>query len=276
MKLDESHLKTLLFNYQLGKNPQNKNKIIHLITPYVFNFIDWVYGIKDHDTKSDFYLYIIERFEPLLLGYKREGSLFSTYLSVSLKNYWKKFNRDLKNKYEIEFEDVDVNEYPDEKVSNEEINFTNDIFNEELHNKFNYLILKLVFFDFFNEDDFVHLKELSNKSIPDCLFFLDKLSEEIMEKKKRQNLYESRISRLHQLIIMGQKQIYLNNDSKDEIKDSEIKINKKQDELLSLYHSVKVCPNYQTIGDFMEIDRVRVSNIINNYKKKIKLKVRHG
>ena len=67
------------------------------------------------------------------------------------------------------------------------------------------MIIKLVFFELFDDNDFIALKEITNKSYIECLKFTEELMQDIEQKRKRKIKYESLLSRLYLLICYIQK-----------------------------------------------------------------------
>ncbi len=264
--MNKKKIVDLIKRYQSG-DISLKQEITDELSFYIRNFPKMAYGVRDDDRLSDFYLFFYNKLEIVLRNFDFEKAPFWTYLSKCLMYRWYDFIK--------ENEKIVYDELPSNLVSEvdllsepEEVSPVSKIFEDE-KNLTNQLVLKLYFFDYFQEKDLITMHEVSNKSFGECLNFLDILMEEILEKRKRANLFEVGVSNLYGRILSYQK----NRTKNDEWnQDKQKKLNEIQNKYLKFYRAVLVYPSYKTIGEFWGMDSVAISNIVHRFKHRVKKK----
>ena len=261
--LNSKELQSAIQLYLEDPTLTQRKKIVDLITPYVYYFPLYAFSESREDRLSDFYTAFLEKIDKVLEAYKPEFSLFSTFLARALKNAWINFFKKKKQE-EILFSGSELKE---DVLSHLEGHGEGDMDVVTLFalekNPFHLLILKLYFFDFFTEDDLLELKTHSGKSYQECLLFLKKIVEEMFDQRARVNFYEQRIQKTHALLLR-----YRHRGAQDKEREME----KVKAEYLARYRAVRVYPSFSSIANFLEVDRIKVSNIVHQFKSRIKKK----
>lgn len=255
--------------YQCG-DTSFKKKILAELAFFIRHFPRMAHGERDEDVLSEFYLFFYNNLDRVLNQFDPNKSSFWTFLSRCLSYSWYNFNR---QKTETIYEDFQQDGVEGHALVSEPIaafssaDKIDEIFQEEKDPK-KRLILKLYFFDYFNEQDLILLKKIANKSSKKCLQFLDNLMEEILEKKQRYNALESRLTGIQGKILAHQraKLVEANNWNSEKQKE----LDDIQDRYIKLYQSVVVHPSFKTIGDFLGLNKIDISNTIHRFKYKVR------
>ena len=263
--MDRGKIVNLIREYQCG-DTSLKSEIISELSFYIRNFPRMAYRERDEDILSDFYLFFYNRLERVLRNFDFEKFSFWSYLSKCLVNTWYDFvgqnKKIIYNKLPTNLSS-EVNLLSD---STEREPHVNKIFEEEKNLTYQ-LVLKLYFFDYFQEKDLILLVNVSKKSFGECLNFLNKLMDEILEKRKRINCIEAKINRLHGEILSYQKSKKGENDWGE---DKQKKLDEIQNRYIKLYRSVLVHPSYKMIGEFWGMESMKISYIIHRFRHRIK------
>ena len=85
----------------------------------------------------------------------------------------------------------------EEKIDVHTEKLEKEIFADSQKNSFRYLCVKLYFFDFFKEEDFLLLKEYTKKTYSVLLSEINNFAEEIARKKRNKLKYEFRLNKIH-------------------------------------------------------------------------------
>ena len=93
-------INTQIYVFQLSRNPNILNKLIKIITPYIYHFPRFAFNNHDEEIHSEFYTSFYPKIENALLKYDINRVLFSTYFSTVLRNHYltliKKYHQKIK------------------------------------------------------------------------------------------------------------------------------------------------------------------------------------
>ena len=273
MSMDEEETLQWIHQYQLTKEERFRDKIIERLSPLFLNYPRYVFHIKDRDTLSDFYTLVLEQIDTILLSYKKELSKFSTYLNTVLKNLWLNLRREKWQKVEgSHFSKKEDSLIAPSYLREEETHYSVEKIFSEIDETKKYLILKLYYFDFFEEKDLLLLKRYTKRSYGECLAHLNEIMGELEKKRRRQSSFERRIANLHWTILKIHQKLTHPLDPLDREKwhEEEKKLKRIQEEYLETYYSVVVFPSFKTIGATLGCTSVEVSNSIHNFKGRMK------
>ena len=276
----------MVLDYQQNPSKAKLNEVIESLAPYIRNYPQFAFRKNDDDIKSDFFLYILERFDGFLVKYDHSLSNFSTYLSIKLKNHFLNYLRreQSRNKLTVYSYEIDslsetiFNEdehswktSEEEKIDVHTEKLEKEIFADSQKNSFRYLCVKLYFFDFFKEEDFLLLKEHTKKTYSVLLSEINNFAEEIARKKRNKLKYEFRLNKIHYKIIKISDEIKNTpTENVEKIEELQKKLNSRRDEVLIRYNSVSVRPTMRAVADILSADVSKVQNVINYFKSGIK------
>ncbi len=265
--------------------------IITKVEPYIRNYPQLAFRKTNEDLKSDFFVYIYERFEGILEKFDNNLGKFSIYLSIKLKNYFLNYIRRAKvmNKIKsINYEIDTASEAIFKDSYNLELNVSErEIYVEEKSREkslldnlkrepFRYLCIKLYFFDLFTEKDFSMLMsylKVNEQTISIVKKNIDALSEEVHRKRLVKIYYENCLNKTHyQNMLRSEslRDLKLVNRDKGTIKELVEKhesISKRRSALLQKYYAVNIFPSMKAIACVLQTEATKVSNIINYYKQ---------
>lgn len=277
---------SLIIDYQLSPEEEKLNIIIEKIAPYIRNYPQFAFRKSDEDIKSDFFLYVYERFDGFLKKYDPKLSKFSTYLSIKLKNHFLNFLRREKSMNKIEVVSYEVDSVSEvifqesenvwkvserQKLNNKASEIERDFFNSK-KNPFRYICTKLYYFDFFNEEDFLLLKKLTKKKYSEILSEINQFAEDIAKRKRNKLKYEFRLNKVHHKMMTISKKIEsLSKESeKGEQRELQKKLNVKKNEILRKYNSISTRPTMRSVAKILSVDTSKVQNVINYFKSSVK------
>ena len=247
MTVDREAIERWIRDYQCG-DTSSKQKIIDELAFYIRHFPQMAYGERDEDALSDFYLFSYQRLEGILRNFDFKKASFWTYLSKCLVNSWYDF---VGKKDEAVYDSLPA-ELSSEMGMLGEVGgeLSVDTLFEEEENREHRLILKLYFFDYFQEKDLIFLQSVSGTSFGQCLQFLDALMEDIMHKRQRATSMEAKINKLHGRILAYQNEKQKQKGSWDPQKQKQL--DDLQDRFVERYRGALVYPSFKLIGDFWE------------------------
>ncbi len=275
--------------YQITKSPELKKKITNALSPYFKYYPKMSFRIFDEDLLSDFYLYVLERIDRILEKYQQQLSQFMTYLSLRLRTYWfnfvkhKKMNEKILLSYPLNDENLikdptentlTFSDNQEEKTSQHDtFKYFFPFVKKLIHSKdktgmatFRYLVLKLLFFDFFNADDFIVLKNYLKRPYGQVLVKINQFQIALNEKKNQQMKWEIRLNKIfHKMNSLSLNLASLPTDEKIILQN---KMKKQQEKILDKYYQTKIEPAAKDIARVLEQeDERKINNVINYYKK---------
>ena len=281
-----------IIDYQNDQDPKKLDNILNGICQYIKYYPQIAFRKNDEDLQSEFFMYIMERFNDIVLKYNPESSKFSTYLSIRLKSHFLNYLKREKNKrnfdilpssdkeflfenkdkiYEQEYMQVAESEGNYEVYNVEDI--STNFFNNLKHDTLKYLALKLYYVDFFDSNDLNLLKDyLKHDNYKNIFQKFTNFLEETQNKKAVKLCYEEKLNKLHYDLMQIENKIEKGEISQEEAEQLIEKISIKKTKSLSKYHSIKVSPSIKAIANILETDITKISNIINYYKNSIKKK----
>lgn len=258
--------------YQKNLEPSLLKEILDHISPYIWAYPKLSFCNLNEDVASDFYLYIHERFENVLLKYRVTLGKFSTYLSIRLQTYFLNFigdrNKDPKNISHLPLleEQLILSTENQEEVHVQTQVFLNQLRIYKLKDNKRYLILKLYYFDWFDEDDFILCTKIFSLTYSELLNQLDVLRNHIWKKKQQKFQYETQLNQLYTKNVNHHS--FVKNHS--DVQNSPKQWKKIQQNLLDKYLATNCYPAAKVIAEITGCTEYVVSNIINGYKKIIK------
>ncbi|BBM89181.1 hypothetical protein COTS27_00875 [Spirochaetota bacterium] len=265
--------------------------IITKVEPYIRNYPQIAFRKTNEDLKSDFFVYIYERFENILDKYDHNLGKFSTYLSIKLKNYFLNYVRRVKmmnkiklinyeitpstenifkDRYNLELNVAEREEYIGEKKKETSllINLKKD--------PFRYLCIKLYFFELFTKNDFIMLVNylgVAQADYPSVHKDISELSEEVHRKKLVKIYYENCLNKTYYQNMVREEEIRdivtvdKHKDTLSEIMAKQKRINDRRGVLLQKYYTINIFPSMKAIAKVLRTEATKVSNIINYYKQ---------
>ena len=292
-------LSPLLKSYQTSKNEKDKTIILEELSSYIYLYPKIALKVYDEDLIGDFYIFFLQNFDRLILGFNEKKATFTTYLGCCLKRLWINYYKQYRRK-KIKTVSLDQNE----KISNNNRFFEdgnqkdNEIldgitssfrlltkedqilehFFKEIKNQEEYLYLKLYYLDFFHPDDLTLLQSISNQSYGKCLIFLKTIQEECAKKRKRKTVFQEKITKVYLKLMNLQSQIYqfsknVSSEDNDSFYQLEEKYKILKREYEKSYLGVIVYPSFKSIALFFDQPNAKISNTIHNFKRKIKIKL---
>ncbi len=269
------------------------NLIMIQLRPYITNYPHFAFRKNDEDLKSDFFIYIYERFESVVRKYDPALGKFSTYLSIKLKHHFFNYMRRLKSRNKIRVstytldstietvsrdeDDVLLKVAENESYMNEK-KIKKDLFKEVEGDLFRFLCIKLYYIDFFEDDDFSKLVlylDFKSEKLKDSLHDeVSNLQDEIFKKKKTKLYYELCLNKIYQQRLERQNKIISLDNQADlaELLEKQKKVSDRKESLLNRYHAVNIFPSMKSVADIMRSEPNKISNVINYYKKYLKRK----
>lgn len=77
------------------------DKIKELLSEFIYHYPSFAYEVFDEDIKGDFYIYVLDRLEKIILSYKiQENTKFKTFFYLVLKRQYLNFIKTQKHKPE--------------------------------------------------------------------------------------------------------------------------------------------------------------------------------
>ena len=275
-----------IISYQDKLEPSLLKEILDFISPYIWFYPKLSFRNINEDIASDFYLYIHERFESLILKYQSSMGKFSTYLAIRLQTYFLNFVTQRKNQFKDIgslplLEDqlvVDTSEDNQTEILGETKVFLEQLEKLKLKDSRKYLIVKLYYFDWFDEDDFVLLKDVFSNSYSGVLEKLDIMRNHIYDKKNKQLQYENQLNKLYTKNVSYKeyfsKEKKSNNDqSNEQLDNSDSKWRTKQKQIMYKYLRIVTYPSFKKIAEATELEEKIITNTINSYKKNLKKRI---
>lgn len=247
------------------------------VSEYVRFYPTLAFRERDDDRLSDFYLYIFERRESLFNKYNPSLAVFSTYLSIRLRTYYLNFiaQEKIHQKIKITYADKEeiFAESKDEALALRD-DFTEDknlldvkiIFPDSQNDTLKYLVIKLYYFDFFSEDDFLLLKSFTGKNYMSLLKMINDLKNKLFEKVSNQLKIDEKINKVYFEILSFQEK-KSNTLLVEEKITMEKEINLRRKNLLEKYKKISVFPPFKIIAEILSQSEVKVANLIVYYKK---------
>ncbi len=298
-KLNLNLIQEYVINYQINRDKNLKEKIIQGLSRYLWHYPQLAFKIRSSDTLSDFYIYVYERIDKVLDNYQSDISKLSTYLAVRLKTYWFNFCKQQKVRQKKSLMDYPLEEsillrkekkenlliFSDSKTKAEDLNETFSKYfdfslaslkenqksnqGEKQTEIFNYLTLKLFFFDFFNNEDFIILKNYLNESYSIVLEKLEIFRQQLNQKRNDKMAWELRLNK----IFYNLNSFPTSPGSLEKNKSLRLKIQEEQEKILHTYYHLKLDPDIKTIAMILqEKDERKIWNVVTYYKRKIQKK----
>ncbi|MBL8994126.1 MAG: hypothetical protein JNM63_12355 [Spirochaetia bacterium] len=285
MKLDKAELHQLVKTFQLTRGEAVREKILRQVSDYMFHFPAFMFGKRDPDLQSEFYLAALERFDAYLARFDEKAASFNHYLSICLRNL---FLNLVMRRREIQTRSLDapmcassdevltlgdtVLRYEDKNFTegqgeDEEVQNLRRLF-DSMKSDESYLLARLYHFDLFDDSDFLRLRRHTGKSMGECAAFVEEIMEFIRIRKERRTALEHRLTRLYQKILHAQKEL----DQARQMGEEEELIRKmaslrqKQDDYLAEYQKVRIHPAPKLLAGFFGIPETRVINQLSYFR----------
>lgn len=167
--MDIEKINNLIIGYQNSGQVSILNQIIKEISIMIYNYPLKVHALKEDDC-SEFYIYIIERIDTILMKYKIQLSSFKTWFSIVLKSHFLNW---INKKNKISSNSVKTFSIDDENL-NQDFLFskiesnpeTDDKFMQIINNYINqlpnidFLIIRLLYFNI--DDELIKILSKTN------------------------------------------------------------------------------------------------------------------
>lgn len=285
MKLDKAALHQLVKSFQLTRSEAVRDQILRLVSDYMFHFPAFMFGKRDPDLGSEFYLAALERFDGYLARYDEKAASFHHYLAICLRNL---FINLITRRRELQTQSLDaparlasedaltlgetVLRYEDrslegEENGNEETRKLQRLF-DSVKNEESYLLAKLYHFDLFDDSDFLRLRRHTGKNMGECAAFIEEIMESLRLRKERRAALEYRLTRLYQKILQAQKELDLARQKGDEeeLIRKIASLRQKQSDYLENYRKVRIHPTPRLLAGFFGLSETRVINQLSYFR----------
>lgn len=221
------------------------------------------------DISGDFYIKVRFQFTELIKKYLPESGheisafiyhCLSRILLRTRSQYLKSQKEICQDHFEhsLKYEDSGWN-----PASRREINHYLQQFSDEE----SYLLLKLYFFDFFDESDFVRLQQFTARRADDLIEILEDVTETLHQKKQRQLQFEERSARLYNSIVHLQ---YSMNEKQDKLANKQIQmLRERQAKYIENYQSVKMHPPTKLLADVFQKEEKVLNDKLRYLKNKL-------
>ena len=269
-------LTTKILLYQKKLDLAVSKEILKEISPYIWAYPKLSFRNLNEDIASDFYLYIHERFDNLLLKYQISLGKFSTYLAIRLQTYFFNFiaqrKQQLKDLEDLPLleEQVTFNHEESKEVSIKTEVFLNQLELLRLKDSQKYLIIKLYYFDWFDENDFILFTKIFSTTYAEVLTKMDQMRNYLYKKKQKQLEYENQLGKIYTQNVSHQQ--YLKKEQVEKEANNEWK--KKQKIIIEKYLATTIFPSATIIKEITGLEKRVIENTINSYKKVIKKKLK--
>lgn len=277
--IDDDKIKSMIKEYNKGKI--ELKSIIEYLSSIIYSFPK-ITSRMDDDACSDFFEYILVRIEKIISQYKIMDCQFLTWFTVVLRRHfynWIKANS--KNQKELAILNKPLSEdSKDEiisKISYQDYNETKPNENiveiiDKLPPKIR-IIIKLHYFDFFNEDDLIDIHENFEIDMKTLISKFHKLKEKAVKRVEKVENIQERLGKAYLKFIKLREKKNKNTADKNLLLDLEESIKKVKNihnkELNKLKKSFIKLKNKE-IGDFLGITSKKVANLLFRGKKILK------
>ncbi|HBE04043.1 MAG TPA: hypothetical protein DC049_16445 [Spirochaetia bacterium] len=275
-KMNDNEINRLIETYQIDPQIKIRNQIINQYYPIVHAFPSYIKHNRDEDFAADFTAAFIEKADILLRSYQSKASSFLTYLTAALNNL---YNDLLRRKMTMQ-----SYQEPEKSISaleETEASYNAPVCSEDARrmrimqviNKYrgiSWLAIKCVYFDFFDEEDFLKMPAITGKPYSECLSFIDRLSDEIAEKRSKLLHKEDQLSRIY-VRIMKIHSLLARSTGPDEtsLRSRLESYEKTRRCYLDAYFKLRTAPAYRLIAGFLGTSEKKIQQIVFLFKRRL-------
>lgn len=90
--IDDVPLRDAVLRYQISRSREILSSVQAMLASYIYHYPRKVHH-RGHDEASEFYLYVFERLERIILKYEDQGYKFTTWFTAVLRNHYLNFLR---------------------------------------------------------------------------------------------------------------------------------------------------------------------------------------
>ncbi len=289
MKIDRTRVQALAKSFQISRDASTRATLVKELSEYIYHFPAFVFGKRDVDLQSDFYIAALERFDGFVARFDEKASSFMNYLAVCLRNLYLNLvtrRREISTisldapvsgggggenassstlaETLLRYEDRDPSA---QDAADEETLRLQNLFHS-VKNPEAYLLAKLYYFDLFDDGDFIRLKEHTGKSLGECMAFVEELMESLRIRKERRASLEYRLTRLFRKILSLQRELETSREKRgsEDIKENVIRLRERQSEYLAEYQRVRIHPSPKLLAGFFGVTESRVINHLSYFR----------
>jgi len=250
--------------------------IVALLSPYIYNYPRIVFG-SDSDRCGDFYEYVLQRLDRILVSYHETEAKFVTWFTVVLRNRYLNFLRERKTGG-LDDSDCDCISLDYRDMNTQSLhNFIAEKRDYVLSEKQRYdelierissglnenqrIFFHLYYIDALRPEDAVFISVTLNRSVRVTLAGINELKESIVHRYKRRQDNLERLNVLHREIVRSQK---------DHDTEALARYREKRDRLLEEYRRIKIHPSYESLARFLAVPLGTVSTGISRMKRAVR------
>lgn len=265
MKIRQEIILEALQTWRLSRNEEARARILTEISPFIRNYPGFVWGCRDEDLKSDFYLYVLERLDVILRHYDETKCRFVTYLSVCLRHAWWRLKRYSRRDPDMSLDvlaeaGIEPGIPPVEPAEPAEgFQFIGSL------SPVSRMVLRLHDPESLEPCDLETLRRVSERSLGECALFIEDLLAETRRKRFKQNHLEGLIGRFHRTLQTRQAR-------PDHDPAGDVVLRQKAENALKRYRRVRVRPPARLIASFLKWTPDQVYQILRDARRQYKEK----
>jgi DNA-directed RNA polymerase specialized sigma24 family protein len=272
VRVDDAAVKELLRRFREGDG-KSLSSALDALSLYIYNYPRIVFG-SPPDQCGDFYEYILERFETILLGYRESPAKFLTWFTVVLRNRYLNFVRERKTKAKHEsrvtvvsidsaascgrslHEVIGDSRWGHEGADAGEAALVDRIVRDlkDTHRVY----FHLFFVESVRPEDIAFLSIFLNRPVSALLRGLREIRLSMEEKYRLKSRLNRRLNELYFELLAAQKE-----KNEERVR----KVKKKREKVFIEYKRVKLNPAYETISKFLGLPIGTVSTGIMRMKR---------